>query len=187
MKYSLLICLGLLFAQPVFAQQDMLTDDQCTDNDIDQDDDGLREICYIEDLDAIRNNLTGGQGTSEQGCPSTGCNGYELVRDLDFTKAQSYASGTVNSNWVLSDSDFMATTRLGWNPIGNFAATATFEGNGYSISNLHINRDGATNVGLFSQNSGTIRNLGLFEPEVEGDGNVGGLVGTNGGNLINVL
>ncbi len=173
--------------QPVFAQQDTLTDTECTDDDIDQDNDGLREICYIEDLDAIRNNLTGGQGTSEQGCPSNVCNGYELVRDLDFTKAQSYASGTVNSVWVLSDSDFMATTRLGWNPIGNFAATATFEGNGYSISNLHINRDGATNVGLFSENSGTIQNLGLFEPEVEGNGRVGGLVGINRGNLINVF
>ena len=183
--------------QPVFAQ-DTLTEAACADNDIDNDDDGLIEICYLEDLDAIRYvlNGTGYQATSRStiitiGCPTTptnGCNGYELVRDLDFTTTQSYASGVVNNNWVLSDSEFTGTAKPGWDPIGG-TFTATFEGNGFSISNLHINRNGANDVGLFAQNASVsiIRNLGLREITVQGNENVGGLVGrNNGGKLINV-
>ncbi len=190
MKYSFLICLGLLIVQPVFAQQDNLSDAECTDNNIDNDGDGLREICYLEDLNAIRNNLTGRQETGEQGCPSAGCIGYELVRNLDFMTTQSYQMGVVDSAWVLSDSDFMDTAELGWVPIGG-AFTATFEGNGFSISNLHINRDGnnTDNVGLFAENasSGIIRNLGLRGIKIEGRDRVGGLVGRNNvGKLINV-
>ena len=177
--------------QPVFAQT-TLTEAACADSDIDNDDDGLIEICHLEDLNAIRNNLTG-QGTAEQGCPTTPtirCRGYELVRDLDFTTTQSYVSSIINNAWVLSDSDFMGTAKPGWAPIGG-TFSATFEGNGYSISNLHINRDGnnTDDVGLFAQNSsvGIIRNLGLRGIKIEGRSRVGGLVGLNsGGKLINV-
>ena len=61
-----------------------------------------------------------------------------------------------------------------------------FDGNGYSISNLHINRDTINEVGLFSANTGTIRNLGSSAIEVTGNSRVGGLVGRNEGDLINV-
>ena len=182
--------------QPIFAQT-ALTEAACanerdsdpSNDDIDEDDNGLIEICHLEDLDRIRNNLTG-QGTEAQGCPSAGCIGYELVRDLDFMTTQSYQMGVVDSAWVLNDSDFMDTVKQGWMPIGG-TFSATFEGNGYSIYNLHINRDGNNNndIGLFAQNAsaGIIRNLGLRGIKIEGNNRVGGLVGrNNGGKLINV-
>ena len=173
--------------------------------DVDRDDDGLIEIYYLDNLDAIRHQLDGSgykaSGSATRittGCPDTGCNGYELVGDLDFTTTQSYVSGIVNDDWVLSDDDFTDTTKLGWLPIGsvsNFNCrnsssrcfNSIFEGNGYRISNLYINRDGDLNgVGLFAGNLGTIRNVGLSEIRVEGRRAVGGLVGSNGSRLMNV-
>ena len=207
-KYSFLLFLGLFIAQPVFAQNESI--DNCAaeiDNDpgtlvdIDDDDDGLIELCYLEDVDAIRHNLNGtglrrGNVTLSAGCPTDGCNGYELVGDLDFTTTQSYVSGVVNDDWVLSNDDFTGTTKPGWSPIGYVFANCThqvsrcftniFEGNGYNISNLHINRDSAIDLGLFVGNQGTIRNFGLSEIRVEGFTRVGGLVGQNQGRLMNV-
>ena len=190
-KYGFLLCLGLLAVQPVFAQAPSF-EMACTTEDIDDDDDGLIELCYLEDVDAIRNNLSGtnlqrsGETTLDMGCPDTGCNGYELVRDLDFTTTQSYVDGVVNADWVISDEDFNNNTKLGWSPLGTFASSAVFEGNGYRISNLHIDREGSNEVGLFVGNRGTIRNFGLSEIRVEGRNEVGGLMGSNAGRLMNV-
>ena len=57
--------------------------------DIDQDDDGLIEICNVEGLEEMRYQLDGtGYTTSTSamkitdGCPSGGCMGYELTRSL---------------------------------------------------------------------------------------------------------
>ena len=202
-KHSLLLFLGLLVVQPVFAQSESI--DNCTAEidgdpntmvDIDDDDDGLIELCYLDDVDAIRHSPNGtslrrGTQTLTEGCDEDGddggvCRGYELVRDLDFTTTQSYISGTVNNNWVLSADDFTGTAKLGWEPIGG-TFSGTFEGNGYHISNLQINRDGTSNVGLFTQSaaSATIRNFGLSAIEVQGNATVGGIIGSNSGSLIN--
>ena len=81
---------------------------------------------------------------TEAVCESA-CNGYELTRSLDFDNADSYASGAVNTAW---------TTGNGWDPIGD-TFEATFDGNGNTISNLHINRMDTPNVGLFSLNTST--------------------------------
>ena len=92
--------------------------------DYDADDDGLIEIEWLEQLDAIRWDLDGDGfaddgGNAERyfaafpnaaeymGCPDH-CHGYELARDLDFKSAGSYASGVVNGKWTSGD---------GWLPI----------------------------------------------------------------------
>ena len=73
-------------------------------------------------------------------------------------------------------------TCAGWTPIGsdtnNF--TGTFDGNGFRITNLYINRPTTDYVGLFGNISGAsavIRNLGVEVQIVFGRSNVGGLVG----------
>ena len=157
---------------------------------IDDDDDGLIDLYYLEDLDAIRHQPDGrGYKRSMStdlltlGCPLVGgeehCRGYELRRNLDFTDANSYQSGTVNTDW---------TGTKGWSPMpstGDFSAV--FDGNGYTISNLRINDDTRSNVGLFRSTSETtiIKNVGLLDVDVEGDTNVGALAGRNYGNIIN--
>ena len=159
----------------------------CDDSDIDNDNDGLIELCYLEDLNAIRHVLSGSafqfegefegdsQTSSTFGCGSGRCRGYELVRDLDFTATDSYFSAEKNQEaW---------TSGGGWQPIGGLFS-GIFEGNGYTISNLTINT--ASNfVGLFSNMlGGTINGIGLLNVSVRGHDSVGGLVGLNSGGAI---
>ena len=119
-------------------------------------------IDSLEDLNAIRNSS----------------DNYRLVRDLDFNDANSYASGEVNPDWTMVD--FNASVGTGWPPIASFSGT--LDGNGYTISNLQINRDNSDNVGLFSTLGGenvVVRNLGLIDVEIEGGNLVGALAGYN--------
>ena len=160
----------------------------CGTTDIDQDNDGLIEICDLEGLNAIRHQLDGtgykasGSATKiTAGCPDTGCKGYELTRDLDFNDDNSYSSTHNKITW---------TTGRGWEPIGNSSSNAfnaTFNGNGHTISNLMINRPNASNVGLFGyvrDQSKTV-NVGLLNIDILAGSYVGGLVGHNYGNVIN--
>ncbi len=169
--------------------------------DYDTDDDGLIEIRYLEQLDAIRHDLIGtGQpknlsrrahhrsaflwAAPGMGCPVDSCGGYELVSDLDFRDPASYASGTVNSEW---------TEGNGWLPIGldERKFSTRFDGNGHVISNLYINRvgeDETASDGLFGRTSdaSVINNLRLFDVQVSGVIRVGGMVGSNRGRIHSV-
>ena len=147
--------------------------------DVDRDDDGLIEIDDLEGLNAIRYQLDG-TGYIIAGCPASGCKGYELVRDLDFNDDNSYSSTTNRIIWA---------TGAGWQPIGDFSNpfTGQFEGNGFTISNLMINRGRTNGVGLFGYTgSGSeIANVGLQNIDITGDNDVGGLVASNNGTITN--
>ena len=159
----------------------------CADDDIDNDNDGLIELCYLEGLDAVRWQLDGSglqttQGATEitRGCKSDGCNGYELVRDLDFQSDDSYRSSATNkAKWE-------TTASGGWLPIenGDSDFSGIFDGNAYTLSNLKIDRPDASSVGLFSSVSGTIKSIGLRDIAVHGDEDIGGLVGLNKGTIM---
>ena len=116
---------------------------QSANGKYDTDGDGLIEIEYLEQLNAIRYD-TDGDGWADEvsfiekydaAFPVTGnqlvcnedCIGYELARSLDFDSDASYANG-INQGW---------RTGEGWRPIYNFQAT--LEGHGNAISNLYSN------------------------------------------------
>jgi hypothetical protein len=131
------------------------------DNDIakaDSDGDGLIDIFTLQQLDWMRNDLSGasrhdGVSGDSSGCPPAGCNGYELMADLDF---DTNASGTADSGDSYYDYDGDLSNN-GWLPIGTMAAPflADFAGNYHSISNLYIDRTNAdaetagNDIGLF--------------------------------------
>ena len=155
--------------------------------DVDRDDDGLIEIDDLETLNAIRYQLDGSQlqlsgeaPTSSIGCARGGCKGYELTRDLDFDDDDSYSSTANKIMW---------TMEAGWQPIGDSsnAFIGKFEGNGYTISNLKINRSTIDNVGLFGivGADAEIANVGLLDVDIRGGNNVGGLAGWNRGTITN--
>ena len=159
--------------------------DQITD--IDKDDDGLIEICNLEGLDAMRYQLDGsGYRASADaakitaGCAPSGCSGYELMRDLDFLDDASYRNTNNKVIW---------TTEEGWQPIGKQYQDfkSSFEGNGYTISHLMINRPNTYTVGLFRSITKTSRvtNISLLSVNVHGYGNVGSLVGSSSGTIMN--
>ena len=159
-----------------------------TTKDIDDDDDGLIEINYLEDLNAIRYQLDGtaykagvGARRITTGCAAGGCFGYELVRDLDFTLDESYRDPQSNKAIWASQHD--------WIPIGSIgrdAFSGLLKGNGYSISNLIISKQEFNSVGLFSTiaDNAEIDGIGLLNFDVRGFSLAGSLVGWNKGGKI---
>ncbi len=69
----------------------------------------------------------------------------------------------------------------GWDPIGNSEMwfNGVYDGDGYSIKNLTVNRPGQGDVGLFGVvgPDAEIKNLSLVDVKVEGSINVGALAG----------
>lgn len=140
--------------------------------DRDIDGDGLIEISNLADLDEIRNNLTGtalfGDST---GC-GTGCTGFELTQELNFD--------TSGDGYFDASDDYWDSGK-GWQPIGTEALpfTAVFNGNGFTLANLTIVRDGDTGVGLFGYTgtNASIEQLTLTDTRIIGDIQVGALIG----------
>ena len=152
--------------------------------DIDKNNNGLIEICDVEGLNAIRNNLSGG-GDAADGCPADGCIGFELTRSLDFMDDDSYRNAPFNkATYLVTNS-----TDMGWQPIGDASNrfSGRFNGRGHTISNLMINRSGTANIGLFGYtgDASEITNVGLLNLTITGQGNVGSLAGTNAGVITN--
>ncbi len=154
---------------------------------VDIDGNGLIEISSAEQLNNIRYNLRGtsyvnnaGLGLSG-GCPDRVCKGYELVNDIDFatTKWGSAYKGV----------DKVAE---GWEPIGGGdidcsyylvcvrgGFQAIFEGRGFVIRNLYINRPNLDGVGLFSNmgEHSILNEVAIEGAWIKGRDVVGGLLG----------
>ncbi len=182
--------------------------------DFDADDDGLIEVGSLAQLNAMRWDLDG-NGTASGGNTTTyatafpdaksnmGCNddestpsactGYELTANLDF---DTNGSGTADSG------DTYWNSGAGWTPIGDTSNvfTATFDGGGFTLSNLHINasttaEDATPDVGgLFAGigSGGAVINLGLENVSVtvsstlEDEIFAGALAADNRGAIIGV-
>ncbi len=124
----------------------------------------VQEIYDWNDLDEIRNDLDGN---------------YVLMNDLD--------SGTSGYNELVD-------TVQGWEPIGMDSYspfTGTFDGNGYEIIDLHIDRPDTDSswesVGLFGTISedAEITDVGVVDADINGNWYVGALVGNNRGTVTN--
>ena len=180
----------------VFSNTALVTIEETNVNEeVDADGDGLIEIHDLTMLHNMRYDLDGshyrsssGDAGNNFGCPDSGCFGYELVSNLSFDADGdgSTWSGNVDDGYTLDSGDsaapYFVTASGGWDPINSF--TATFEGNGFTITGLAVNR-GSSGVGMFGNNySGHIRNLGLVNNLAHGDDDVGGLVGWQEGGSI---
>ena len=164
--------------------------------DYDSDNDGYIEITTLAQLDAVRRDLNANGDSAHDdyiaafpkrhtrsdrlmGCPSGRCVGYELDADLDFD--------TDGDGAVDSDDDYW-NSGAGWIPIGaqpqGSRYTGNFKGNGHTINNLFINRNGATDQGLFGYISGRIETLGVTNASVSSTTDVGILAGSNWGTIV---
>ncbi len=156
--------------------------------DIDADGDGYIDISTLDELNNIRNNMSGtayndGSGHNSTGCGNnddvTACSGYELINDLDFDEN---GDDTENDTYNTSE---------GWTPIGDSTDEfrSIFEGNNYTISNLYINNTSIEDgVGLFGEvEESTIQNLHVTGNLTASSTMVGGLVGKLDGSTDNTL
>ncbi len=180
--------------------------------DYDIDSDGLIEVDSLDQLDAMRHDLDGdGVSTNAayfsnafttpaagMGCPVADhdsdantpdqptCTGYELTADLDFNTDKTGSSAA-----VVDSSDAYWNGGAGWAPIGSDSSastqySATFDGDGHTISNLFISRNSTNHVGLFGTTSATsaVRNVGLESASVTGQNYTGALIGSVYGTLL---
>lgn len=85
---------------------------------------------------------------------------------------------TEGSEFVLADNIDLAAYS-NWTPIGNNTNRfkGTFDGNGYSVQNLHIDNELEDYQGLFGFSIGKIQNLGLENVNITGHNSVGAIVG----------
>ena len=198
---------------------DALDDDDDNDkildkDDVDDDGDGLIEIYDLDMFNNIRNDLGGtSYKTSDSATadrtgaptkPTVNCTtivtdtsvylcGYELMRDLDFAQGDSYAGGSVNTDWRPLDAsgnviDAKDASNAGFTGANNFAGI--FEGNGHSISRLYSRNttSSATDLGLFRSIAvgAAIRSLGVKNANLYGNAdsdNIGALVGSNSSSI----
>ncbi len=128
--------------------------------------------------ETYRTRFAGGNGTEDD--PYQISNVTQL-QDMNLDLAASYI--------LVNDID--ASETRGWNDGRGFSPiakdigeevnqfTGSLNGNGCHITDLYINRPSEDNIGLFCDisNSGHISNVSLIGSKVNGDRNVGGLVG----------
>ncbi|MFA6457010.1 MAG: T9SS type A sorting domain-containing protein [Bacteroidota bacterium] len=94
------------------------------------------------------------------------------------------------SKFYIQTANIDASSTSGWDagsgfsPIGSNASsfTGSYDGGGYTISNLYISRSATDYIGMFGFISdATVKNLHLTGIAFSGNGNVGGLVGFSTG------
>jgi hypothetical protein len=139
------------------------------------------EIWTWYDLDAVRNNLAGN---------------HTLMNDLD---------STIPGYWELAAP--IANQGEGWQPIGLvqliffddpflcsggsreywYGLSGTFDGQGYEIRDLFIDRPIENDIALFGavDEGGVIKDIGAVNVTVIGEYYIGGLVGRNRGTVSN--
>ena len=101
---------------------------------------------------------------------------YKLTSNIDFSSDLA-TGGKYPGMW----------SSAGFSPIGSTATkfTGAFNGQGYTIANLTINRPTTDEVGLFGYVGAgvTVRDAGLLGAAVTGRNNVGALAGINAGTI----
>lgn len=131
--------------------------DEDINNKIEQ---GYIPVATADELNSIRenNNQTFGAGTNWEKAYDSGLGkDYIQVADIDL--------GHISN----------------WEPIGNMTTpyTGTFDGGGFSISNVTIDRPSVNYVGLFGNvNNATLKNIRAESVDVTGSHGAGGLVGS---------
>ena len=171
----LLVAAFAAFAVSAFALLTSFPAAAQTSVDYDKDNDGLIEVDSIQKLDAIRYDLDGDGSVinaaesayydafsnphPQMGCSQeSGCIGYELAGDINFD---------TNGNGVLDEGD-LYYSRNGWQPIGG-TFNATFDGNGYAVRRLYVNRNASNgDIGLFAGlgQSADVKNVEFIDADL---------------------
>lgn len=116
---------------------------------------------------------------------------FILIADIDASQTQYWDDTDDNTDGDLYNDPFDATSddnNEGFSPIGNVtnAFEGYFNGDGYVIDGLTINRSTTLYIGLFGYvNDVTIENLGLTNLNILGEKYVGGLAGSSSNVIFN--
>ena len=177
--------------------------------DVDDNNNGLIDIRSADELNQTRNNLAGtsykksaGDAGSSRGCGGGGCNGYELMNDIDLAGFDIMSNIDILGFNTTADIDKINLAGYNnWRPIGTCDVTigggtidcrdsdwfnAIFDGNGFTVSNMRIAAGGAQDdpdsygIGLFGAigPNAVLRNIHIREGSItNGVESIGLLVG----------
>ena len=119
-----------------------------------------------------------------------------LTADITVNEDLLTSINTDDDGNVTNGSSFKAWRPMGMaDENGEFTGhyKGIFDGNGYSISGLYVNRDEATadvnsrfksSIGLFGYHDGVTKNLGILDSYMRGNYCIGGICGYNDGGTI---
>lgn len=151
---------------------------------------GISSPTAIGEIGSISPDYTGSWTDSgNHVTPSQDATGAYLITKPEELADVATGSGRYNTSITLSLQKDIDLGAHEWVPI-NLSTAITFQGNGHTISNLHINQPNKDNVGLFGNLSGTVffYNINLANVKIVGKQNVGAFLGYNsngGGQLTN--
>ena len=148
---------------------------------------GIAELPFLKNVTKLSNTwFEDGHGTE--------ANPYTITNWIQLRNIN-HSNNVIRSYYFnLSNNIDRSTTGYigngeGWNPIGDASNKfiGIFDGKGFTISDLYINRPSQNYIGLFGyiNNSATIKNIGLENLSIVGKSSVGGLVGQNSGTISN--
>ena len=147
----------------------------------------------LEEINSLSNSTRSSSGgfiqqitrLSEQEAIEQGYTVIKTAQDLDNIRNNTDADGNITGKYILLN-DIDLSSYSNWDPIGDNSSgfTGSLDGNGYVIQNLTINRPLEDNVGLFTQASGEIKNLGFENVDISGK-NVVGALAAGGSNISN--
>ena len=163
----------------------------CGDNNTeDYDNNNTCYIYSVEDLVAFSNMVNSGKNF--EGKTIQLMNNLDIENDNSYANVNSNAFGDINENNTTSETlkeELTDTTGKEFKPIGNDSNkfSGTFEGNAKTIKDLYINRSSTDYIGLFGYNAGTIKGLKMASADIIGYRYVGGIVGSNRGNLTSTV
>ncbi|TVP97693.1 MAG: hypothetical protein EA359_19310 [Balneolaceae bacterium] len=127
---------------------------------------------------AVFSFFEGGSGTEDDP--------YQVINFSQLNEIRNYRSDHfILINNINASNTATSNNGLGFNPIGDEDEpfTGTFDGGGFTIADLTINRPLERYVGFFGYVEGTLRNVTLTGVNITGDERVGALAGLNDGRI----
>ena len=126
-------------------------------------------------------------GTTNPGGDGTEANPWRISNLTNlYWLSQTIGAWAWNDNYFIQTANIDASASSTWDggagfsPIGNENDPfyGHYDGKGYTISGIYINRPSTDYVGLFGfADDGTIKNIGVTNVNITGGDNVGGLIG----------
>lgn len=137
-------------------------------------------------LSALTDPTTGVAYTNSAGT-LTAYNLISSISDLEYLSNNQTTQSLANNYALNTNTGWATNTTYNFTPIGDTTAySGTFNGLDHTITNLYESRT-YLNEGLFNTNIGTIKNVGIINPNLIGTGtaDTGGVAGINTGNVFN--
>jgi len=137
-------------------------------------------ICILILSLNLKAQFSGGSGTA--GSPYQVATSADLNNVRNFLTSYFIQTMDIDLTAATSSGGTYYNSGSGWDPIGTISSKfgGNFNGNGFKIIGITINRSATDNVGLFGASTGaTISNVILQGGNITGQNYVGGLVGNS--------